>query len=332
MGKYRVSTKENEIIISRSSGIKPIEIDEKECYVFERNYLSGFFQIEMTGRHRVLYTAPSAISLQEYMNKNFTVHKFYHIVVQVAEIVKKVHEYGLTFSRLVLNTQLIYIKEITGEVFFLYEPVCDVNNHTSLSAFYLDYLKEIKTEDARLQREIVAFRTFIGDRSHHAPDEVETYVKRRYPQIYQQISVEENRPMEKFPEAEDRFEDCETTVLGDSEEETTILSCEEETMVLAPKFIVGTLTRQKNNEVITIDHDGFTIGKSMHNDYMLTENKAISRKHATFLYDNGVISVMDMGSTNGTFVNDKQIEQNEITALTSGDVIMLADEEFIFEQ
>jgi len=51
----------------------------------------------------------------------------------------------------------------------------------------------------------------------------------------------------------------------------------------------------------------------------------VSRRHASFILDGnaGEIFVMDLGSTNGTFVNGKKLESGKKTKLKIGDEILL---------
>jgi predicted component of type VI protein secretion system len=43
--------------------------------------------------------------------------------------------------------------------------------------------------------------------------------------------------------------------------------------------------------------------------HLRPQSSSVSRKHCAILIDKGVASVVDFGSTNGTFVNDEQVEQ-----------------------
>ena len=63
-----------------------------------------------------------------------------------------------------------------------------------------------------------------------------------------------------------------------------------------------------------------TIGRSANNDIHIPEQH-VSRQHAVITYRDGVFMITDMGSANGTFVNDQQI--TEPFPLFSNDVIRL---------
>ena len=66
--------------------------------------------------------------------------------------------------------------------------------------------------------------------------------------------------------------------------------------------ITGELTGQE----ISIDRD-MLVGRHQSADIVLQAGE-ISRKHAAFLLKDQALSVQDLNSSNGTFVNDVQIE------------------------
>ncbi|MCR5155763.1 MAG: trypsin-like peptidase domain-containing protein [Butyrivibrio sp.] len=92
---------------------------------------------------------------------------------------------------------------------------------------------------------------------------------------------------------------------------------------------LGTLIRRKNGENIVINKNDFTIGKdSLNIDFRIADNSAISRRHATIKQAGANIIIEDNFSTNGTFVNGTRLAEGQTSPIKSGDVIMLANEEF----
>lgn len=93
----------------------------------------------------------------------------------------------------------------------------------------------------------------------------------------------------------------------------------------------GTLIRKSNNENCVIDKPCFTIGKdSLHVDFCIKDNGSISRQHATIESKNGLMTIADNNSTNGTYLNNQRISTNQPQILKNGDVITLANEEFVY--
>lgn len=95
----------------------------------------------------------------------------------------------------------------------------------------------------------------------------------------------------------------------------------------------GTLIRKKTGDNILLCKPETTLGKdSLHVDYCIRDNSAISRVHAVFTVSSQGVSVEDKNSTNGTFVNGSRLGANEPKLLNKGDVVRLANEEFEYRK
>ncbi|PRP83812.1 hypothetical protein PROFUN_08927 [Planoprotostelium fungivorum] len=64
----------------------------------------------------------------------------------------------------------------------------------------------------------------------------------------------------------------------------------------------------------------YSLGRGDENDIKL-EHGSCSKNHARLAFVTGKLSVMDLGSTNGTFLNEKQLKPNEWTRLRDKDKI-----------
>jgi pSer/pThr/pTyr-binding forkhead associated (FHA) protein len=85
---------------------------------------------------------------------------------------------------------------------------------------------------------------------------------------------------------------------------------------LALKFISG---KYQGGEFPLNDGQDVVVGRSSELDMVLVE-EMVSRKHAVFRLEAGVLSVQDLGSTNGTFVNGERIEK---AVLREGDRVLV---------
>lgn len=119
-----------------------------------------------------------------------------------------------------------------------------------------------------------------------------------------------------------------TTVLtSDTYGETSILKDDPQVSSIQPYLI-----RLKNREEISLNRPVFRIGKDRDTvDYPVSDNTAVSRRHAEFIIKDGNCYVMDMNSTNHTYINGKMIPSNAEMVLRDGDRICLANEEFQFK-
>lgn len=82
------------------------------------------------------------------------------------------------------------------------------------------------------------------------------------------------------------------------------------------------LTEALGDLELTID-DALSIGRGKDNDVVLG-SKQISRQHAALSVADGTLSVIDLGSSNGTSVNDSRLEPNEVQTLSVDDVVSFA--------
>lgn len=107
-----------------------------------------------------------------------------------------------------------------------------------------------------------------------------------------------------------------------------------ETEVLSEEIFTPTivLSGVKTPEVINIPitKEKFLIGKNKQMvDGVITFNKAISRIHCKILYKDGRYFLLDEKSANGTYVNNLRVPVNGQVQIKVGDVIKLANSEFI---
>ncbi len=124
-----------------------------------------------------------------------------------------------------------------------------------------------------------------------------------------------------------------TTILGQNDGTTvlsggtTVLSVDQ---VNSIKY--ATITRVVNGKKIEIKKAVFNIGTDInYNDFIISNNTAVSRKHAEIHYENGKYYILDLNSTNKTIVDGTIVRPGYKFELFSGSRIKLADEDFIFE-
>ncbi|MBR2401425.1 MAG: FHA domain-containing protein [Lachnospiraceae bacterium] len=81
---------------------------------------------------------------------------------------------------------------------------------------------------------------------------------------------------------------------------------------------------------IVINKEEFIIGKSREKaDGVIEGNPAISRVHCKIVSRDNSYFVVDMGSANGTFVNNQKIEPNRMVAISEGTRLKLANMELV---
>lgn len=91
------------------------------------------------------------------------------------------------------------------------------------------------------------------------------------------------------------------------------------------------LQRLKNGEKLFVNKGVIKIGSdASYADYVVSDNKAVSRSHAEIRLKGANVYLVDSNSTNHTYVGNKMLVPNVEELLKEGSSIRLADEEFEF--
>jgi pSer/pThr/pTyr-binding forkhead associated (FHA) protein len=91
---------------------------------------------------------------------------------------------------------------------------------------------------------------------------------------------------------------------------------------MGAKLIIDSDAEPKHQE-IAFDRPRLTIGRKTGNDLQYNRPE-ISGTHASFLAENGLYFVMDLGSTNGTRMNGAPLIPKEKYPFNQGDVVMIS--------
>lgn len=92
----------------------------------------------------------------------------------------------------------------------------------------------------------------------------------------------------------------------------------EEAKATAPVLVV--ISGKPLGKSYFITKESMVLGRDLNADISIGET-SISRRHTEFLLNTGTITVKDLGSTNGTYVNDAKVDSNSTRILADGDLI-----------
>src|SRR5258705_5434233 len=79
-------------------------------------------------------------------------------------------------------------------------------------------------------------------------------------------------------------------------------------------------TTKAQREFVLMEGATASIGRSSTNDISIPE-RHVSRQHAVIAFRDGIFTIADLGSANGTFVNDRRL--TDPFPLAHGDIIRL---------
>ncbi len=116
---------------------------------------------------------------------------------------------------------------------------------------------------------------------------------------------------DEVPEAEEKFKEVEEAV-GEAETQREAV-------------VRLTLTGTNNADLKIAEFaQSAKVGRRGTNDIMISDN-AVSGEHCEFIYDDGVVYLRDLNSTNGTLLNGEVIEKEEIKI---GDLIIIGKHQY----
>lgn len=105
-----------------------------------------------------------------------------------------------------------------------------------------------------------------------------------------------------------------------------------EATVLVTSEEKGYLIRKSSGQEYLLENNTYVIGSGDQADISISNNSAVSRKHAEIGKDeNGLFYIKDLNSTNGTFVGGERLVPGRTHPVGGSARIKLANEEFYFE-
>lgn len=95
------------------------------------------------------------------------------------------------------------------------------------------------------------------------------------------------------------------------------------------RLIVRAVTSEPGDErEYLLDGQSITVGRSPSCDIVFEGDQLISRRHALFKHDGERYLLVDLGSSNGTFINDTEI--HEAVPLRNGDRVLIGEHELTY--
>ena len=331
LAKYRIVSRGSLVTIKSKLSLGK-QINEREINVFERQLFRGCFRPRQEGKKIIIYTAPDVIELGAYLKNGLEEDVFYQIIAQTVEMTKRIEMNGLYLHNLMLQPELVYISERTKELFFVYQPIISRTTSGNVYAFLGD-ITQLAIKNSKEEKEFLkAFEKFLNDTKNYKIEDIEKYIRKMYPQVFRKIVTADagksgfiTNDRASYENHYHREEDEEGTTLlveGDEGGTTLLVEDEEEGTTLLQQEAFPIFERKNTGESVEINKNIFTIGKENESDFIVSNNKAISRRHAVIEKINGNYYLTDKKSTNHTYLNGEILEPER--------AYVLSDEEFIF--
>ena len=264
------------------------------------------------------------------------------MIEQIVIMVEDVYNNGLNVNSVRFNMDDVYINEMTKEMYFIYFPIVGGQESADIVGFIENIIytmTPVINEDTNyISRFMYYVRSFHGFNGNA----IEKYISREERAV---VNVLKNKAVTMQQTMQQQIMQQQTMqqqimqqVMQGSMDGTTVLSDDgisvQQIQQMQPvNYHFASLTRQVTGEKIELGKPSFVLGKNPEkSDYAVADNTNISRVHAVITMRNGRYYVMDQNSTNGTFINGRIIKAGHETEILPGDCLMLANEEFIFNE
>lgn len=337
MSKLKVSIKKSTVTAMMKAGRKE-RINETELSQLARIKPCGIMHVTKTKKDSVTYTCPANINLTDRLKKAVSKYDFFFMMEQIVIMVQDVYNNGLNVNSVRFNMDDVYINEMTKEMYFIYFPIVGGQESADIVGFIENIIytmTPVINEDTNyISRFMYYVRSFHGFNGNA----IEKYISREERAV---VNVMKNKAVtmqQQIMQQQTMQQQIMQQVMQGSMDGTTVLSDDgisvQQIQQMQPvNYHFASLTRQVTGEKIELGKPSFVLGKNPEkSDYAVADNTNISRVHAVITMRNGRYYVMDQNSTNGTFINGRIIKAGQETEILPGDCLMLANEEFIFNE
>ena len=337
MSKLKVSIKKSTVTAMMKAGRKE-RINETELSQLARIKPCGIMHVTKTKKDSVIYTCPANINLTDRLKKAISKYDFFFMIEQIVIMVEDVYNNGLNVNSVRFNMDDVYINEMTKEMYFIYFPIVGGQESADIVGFIENIIytmTPVINEDTNyISRFMYYVRSFHGFNGNA----IEKYISREERAVVNVLKNKAVTMQQQIMQQQTMQQQIMQQGMQGSMDGTTVLSDDgisvQQIQQMQPvNYHFASLTRQVTGEKIELGKPSFVLGKNPEkSDYAVADNTNISRVHAVITMRNGRYYVMDQNSTNGTFINGRIIKAGQETEILPGDCLMLANEEFIFNE
>ncbi|MBR3539699.1 MAG: FHA domain-containing protein [Eubacterium sp.] len=282
-----------------------IAIAEEEMAIFNYEFVGNRTTcelIEAEDGNTLQFKIPATLPLEQFLRKQLYKGEFLSILSNILNQLIYFEENSMPFNKLLLNVHYMYIELSTLDIQLIYMPVRKKFADCNITEFIQTFISKVRFANMACVECVEKLLKYLDSKLMFNLEEFYRYVLLLEEETIQEDSLdkEERKPQTEPPTA--------------SEYDNPI----------------PYLVRVRTNELIPIIKTEFLIGKSPDADYQITDNRKVSRRHATLRISNGECYIRDHSSTNHTFINGKLIQPEFEIMLANNDYIRMGDEEFKF--
>lgn len=326
----------------------PEIVQERTLQKINSNYYINLLKLDIKKQKKkkaiLSCTVENLTPLNIYLKNLMQERNYFIILLKIIDVIKSCKEYGLNDNNIELNAKAVCVEPNLMTIKCIYWPVVNNNSYSDKKEFFKNLINYTSFNEQNCNW-LRQYNLFFND---IAPFSINAFEKLILELMGKKVHTKEISPSSKlltsnFSLPNENDDNCtinknnvynpldarknsSRTVRNFRKTATTNLQS------LSSQLVdTAQLTRKLNNRSQRIKKPIFKIGKATRGmDCCVVDNPAISRFHAQIVMQNGAFYIIDNNSTNGTFVNGRRIPPQQKVRINNGDIIKLANEEFIF--
>ncbi len=282
-----------------------VEVAQNELTVFNYEFVGNRTTCEVieseNGERTLQFKIPATLPLEQFLRKQLYKGEFLSILSNILNQLIYFEENQMSHNKLLLNVHYMYIELSTLDIQLMYMPVLKKFADCNITEFIQTFISKVRFANMACVECVEKLLKYLDSKLMFDLEEFYQYV----------LMLEEE------------------TINEDSlDKESATTSAPATPSASDYNNPIPYLVRVRTNELIPVVKTEFLIGKSPEADYQITDNRRVSRRHATLRISNGECYIRDHNSTNHTYINGKLIQPEFEIMLSNNDYIRLGDEEF----
>ena len=147
-----VTMKTNKCKVSRSAGLTQLiiksqkgqQISERELYAINNNEVEGLLQLQAVSKKnsfKLVYNVTGFMSLKKYLRKPLNKQAFARLLKNILLNLKSMQTAYFNLQCVYLDLERVLVNPNTQRIYFVYVPVQQFENNTSLREFLLGIIQ-----------------------------------------------------------------------------------------------------------------------------------------------------------------------------------------------
>lgn len=313
------------------------------------------FSTRLNGRIKLMYDISSYKSCEEFLVLE-TKEQVIKTIINILNVVTKVKENGfIEFSCIETSVEKIFLSTNNLEVKMIYLPI-----NLPVTLTEEEFIKKLKLSIINCVKNNLTCKGIIMDviailNENSSIDntiqkllQANTISRTALENKKRKELYEKNRRMQEEREREKQEEKKSKSIFGifsrNKNKKNNVENAEQRIVIPEKKVNVNPVVKREEEYVLSalstskplnliIDKREFLIGsKAGLVDGLVNINNLVSRRHCIVKKGVDGYYIMDNGSSNGTFINGRRLEANISNKLVDGDIVKVANVEFVFKR